>query len=76
MVVERAIEIVHIHVSRHADLFFVGEAGGLAGLLARLGEDREENGRQQRDNGDDDQQLYQGEAGSIHTFPSWCVARA
>src|SRR5262249_9403317 len=47
-----------------ADLLHVALAHGLAGLLPGLGEDREEDGCENRDDCDDNEQLYEGK-------PSW-----
>ena len=44
------------------DLLEVGLAGRASRVLARPGENREQNCRQNRDDGDDDQKLHQGEA--------------
>src|SRR5262249_19285977 len=52
---------LHVHAGGHADLAHVGEAGGLAGLLASLRKDREENSGKYRDNGDHDEQFDQRE---------------
>jgi hypothetical protein len=49
------VPILLIELDRHTDLPEVAEARRLPGLLAGLGEDREENGRQNGDDGDDDQ---------------------
>ncbi len=44
-----------------ADLLQVAGTGNRQGLLARLGQGRQQHGRQNGDNGDDDQQLDEGE---------------
>ena len=60
VMVERAVEILHIHFRRCRELAHIGEAGGLAGLLAGLREDREQDSGQDGDNSDDDEQFDEG----------------
>ena len=60
VMVERAVEILHIHFRRCGELAHIGEAGGLAGLLTGLRADREQNSGQDGDNGDDDEQFDEG----------------
>ena len=45
-----------------ADLLLIAGATGLAGLLAGLGEDGEQDGGEDRDDGDHDEKLDQREA--------------
>src|SRR5262249_8705382 len=46
------VEVLDIHHAARADVFEVAQTGDGARLLAGLGEDREEDSRQNRDNGD------------------------
>src|SRR2546421_8433498 len=55
------VVILDIEHERRADLPSVGQAGDCACLLSRLDEDGKQNRRENRDDGDDDEQLYQGE---------------
>jgi hypothetical protein len=54
------IVILEVEVEAGADLLQVAQAGALAGLVARLGENREEDGCQDGDNSDHHEQLDQG----------------
>src|SRR5581483_1768504 len=56
------IVVLHIHGVGQSALLGVGEAGDRACLLSCLRKDREENGCQNRNNGDDDKQFDQGES--------------
>src|SRR5262249_18274836 len=56
------VVILHIHLPAQVDLFYVRQAAHLAGLLARLSKDGEQNRRQDSDDRDHNEQLDQGEA--------------
>ena len=56
------VVVLDVHEGREADLFEVGRTGDRSRFLTRLGEDREENSRQDGDDGDDDKQFDQSEA--------------
>jgi len=60
---------VQIEGEGNADLFKVGEAGGPLGLSFGACQGREQHRRQNRDNGDDDEQLDQGETGTRRPMP-------
>ena len=51
---------IRIHVHAHAQLLHVADAGNGAGLFTRFGQRRQQHGRQNRDDGDDDQKFDQG----------------
>src|SRR5262245_57347816 len=55
------VVVLDIHGGRQAHLLIVAQAGGLPRLLTGLRKDREQNGRQDGDNGDNNEQLDQGE---------------
>src|SRR5579884_1679981 len=56
------VVVLRVHQDREHDLLLVGEARGLAGFLAGLREDREEDGCEDGYNGDDHEQLDEGES--------------
>ena len=56
--------IVGLHPRREVDLFQIVQTHGLFGPRFRTGRDRQQQRGQNRHNGDNHQQLYQGEAGS------------
>ena len=56
-----ALIITDVHGGASAELLHVVDATNGAGLVAGFGEGGEEHGGQNRDDGDDDKQLYQGE---------------
>ena len=55
------VKILRVHAGRRADLPQVGQAACLAGFGAGLGEHGEQDGGEDRDDGDDDEQFDQGE---------------
>ena len=57
--------VARVHHECHGELPGVGEAARGLRLLARLGEHREENRRQDRNNRDHHQQLDEGETASL-----------
>jgi hypothetical protein len=61
---EALVVILGIHRHRRAKLFLVGEAGAGTRLLPRLGEDGEEDRRENGDDGDHHKQFDQRKAGS------------
>ena len=56
------VVILRVHGKSDSDLSQVGKTGALARLLARLCEDWEEDGGENRDNGDDDEEFDEREA--------------
>ena len=60
-----AIVVVFIQGMCDTDLLQLGDAGDGAGLVTGFGEGGQQHGGQNRDDGDDDQQLNQGE---LHQF--------
>jgi hypothetical protein len=62
--------VLDIHHRRRADLLGIGQTARGARLFAGLGEDGEQDRRQNSDDGDDNQQFDEGETGSfVHDFP-------
>ncbi len=60
---------IRIHVHAHAQLLHVADAGNGAGLFTRFGQRRQQHGRQNRDDGDDDQKFDQGKLQNLlHLF--------
>ncbi|MFA0780356.1 MAG: hypothetical protein RJAPGHWK_001869, partial [Candidatus Fervidibacter sp.] len=55
------VVVLHIHLARQTDLLGVGQASGLAGFLAGLAKDGEQDGCQDRNYRDHYQQLNEGE---------------
>ena len=53
--------IVGVHPRREVDLFQIVQTHGLIGPRFRTGRDRQQQRSQNRDNGDNHQQLYLGE---------------
>ncbi|OPZ83673.1 MAG: hypothetical protein BWY76_02172 [bacterium ADurb.Bin429] len=53
--------ILRVHGDGDGDLPLVVQAGVLPGFFPGFGKDREEDGRQDRDNRDHDEQLNEGE---------------
>src|SRR5262249_50726173 len=68
---ERLIIILLVHNDGGPDLLGIAEAGGLAGLLARLGKDGEADRGQDGNDRDQDEQLDQGETGSTAHRSRW-----
>src|SRR5712691_2406100 len=62
---DRLIVVLHVHLGRHIDLSQVGEAGRLPCFLPRLGEHWEQDRRKDSDNGNNYEQLDQGETTSF-----------
>ena len=60
------IVVLSVHVDGETDLLEVGLAGGLARLLPRASEDREEDRRQNGNDGDHHQQFNQRESTASH----------
>jgi hypothetical protein len=69
------IVILSVHLEGHAELMDIAHTGGLPALLPRPGEHREENGRQDRDDGDDHQQFNERKAASalVHGCASFAA---
>src|SRR5690242_9073067 len=64
-----AVIIRHIKISRQPKLPLIGKTGNLVRLLFGPGQRRQEHGRQDRNNRDDDQELNQREASfASHTL--------
>ncbi len=57
-----AVVVFLIHRKRQTGLPEIGKTGGLSGLFAGIGENRKKQGRQNRNNGDDNEQFDQGKA--------------
>ena len=68
---EHLVVVTDVHQGAEGELLEVAQAGGLARLFARLGEDGEQDRRQDGDDRDDDQQLDQGEALALHVALSF-----
>jgi hypothetical protein len=68
--IERLVVILHIHHGRQTNLLGIRKTTDGACLLAGLREDREEDGRQNSDDGDHNEQFDQSETGTlVHYFP-------
>ena len=63
-----ALVVILIHGVGETHLLEVGDAGDGLGLFTSLGEGGQQHGGQNRDDGDDDQQLDQGEHHDIFNF--------
>ena len=69
---ELLIVVLDIHIESQTDLAGIGETGGGASRLACLGKDREENGGENRDNGDDHEQLDKRKTGRYTRMSQEC----
>src|SRR5579884_952799 len=58
---EFLVVVLDVHHGAQAQLLEVADTDDLVRLRSRPGKDREQNGSQNRDNGDDDEQFYQSE---------------
>ena len=56
------VGVLYIHQDAEHELLGVGQAGGAPPVFADFLEDRKKNGGENRDDGDDDEQLNQGKA--------------
>ena len=62
---QRVVVLVGVEQERERQLLRVVHAGDALALRLRLGEGRQEHARQDGDDGDDHQQLDQGETGTV-----------
>src|SRR5581483_3376306 len=69
---ESLVVVLGVHQDRQAELFQIAGAGDLARLMARLGEDRKENSRQYRYDGDNDEQFDQRKTATRGRCPLLC----
>jgi hypothetical protein len=65
--------VLSIHEHTQHDLLVVGNAGNGTRFFARLGEDREENGSENRDYRDDDEQFDECETEALLRRPFECM---
>jgi len=66
--------VLGVHRDGQTHLPDIGDTGRLPGLFAGLSEDREENGRQDRNNSDHDKQFNEGESAAVgaHRWERLC----
>ena len=67
--------LVGVLYGQHHDGAGIVDAGGMAGLVARLGEGGKQHAGQDRDDGDDDEEFDQGEAKDGGLGLSWDGSR-